>query len=66
MSVLVVTRKPGESIMIGDDVKITIVPAKGQGRKVRIAIEAPRETKILRTEIYDELRTDETNAVAGV
>lgn len=47
---LVLTRKLGESIAIDDDIKIVIVQVKG--KQVRIGIEAPRDTKIHREEVY--------------
>lgn len=47
---LVLTRKIGESIAIDDDIKISIVQIKG--RQVRIGIEAPRNTRIHREEVY--------------
>lgn len=47
---LVLTRKLGECIAIDDDIKIVVVSIKG--RQVRLGIEAPRNTKIHREEIY--------------
>lgn len=47
---LVLTRKLGESIAIDDDIKIVVVQIKG--KQVRLGIEAPRDTKIHREEIY--------------
>ena len=44
------TRKQGESIAIDDDIKIIVVAVKG--RQVRLGIEAPRDTRIHREEIY--------------
>ena len=52
---LVLTRKIGEGIVIGDDVKLTIVEIKGGG--VRIGIEAPQHKKIYRQELYDQIMT---------
>jgi carbon storage regulator len=48
---LVLSRKPLQSIMIGPDIKITIV--KVERNQVRIGIEAPRELTILRDELVD-------------
>lgn len=50
---LVLTRKPGEGIIIGDDIKITIVEVRGNG--IRLGIEAPAEKKIHRQEVYDKI-----------
>lgn len=47
---LILTRKPGESLYIGDDVKITIVEIKGH--QIRVGIDAPKEYRIYREEIY--------------
>jgi len=50
---LVLTRKAGEGIVIGDDIRITVVELKGGG--VRIGIDAPRTTKVHRLEIYERI-----------
>lgn len=50
---LVLTRKTGEGIIIGDNIKITVVELKGGG--VRIGIDAPTELKIYRQEVYDRI-----------
>ena len=50
---LVLTRKVGEGIVIGDDIQITIVELKGGG--VRIGIDAPRTTKVHRLEVYERI-----------
>lgn len=47
---LVLTRKIGELIVIGDDIKIKVVEIKG--RQVRLGIEAPRSIEVNREEIY--------------
>ncbi len=58
---LVLTRKPGEKIFIGDNVSLTVVEVKGDS--VRIAVDAPREVKIYRGEIYEAIIA-ENNAAA--
>lgn len=50
---LSLTRKPQQSIRIGDDITITVQGVVGE--KVRIAVEAPRDMRIYRNEIYDEI-----------
>jgi carbon storage regulator CsrA len=47
---LVLSRKAGESILIGDDIRIHIVKT---GDKVRIGIDAPRSVNVVRTELVD-------------
>jgi carbon storage regulator len=50
---LVLTRKPKESLIIGDDIEITVLSVMGE--KVRIGIQAPREIPVYRKEIYLEI-----------
>lgn len=47
---LILQRKAGESLLIGEDIQITVVAVEAGGR-VRLAIEAPRSTPILRSEL---------------
>ena len=57
---LVLTRKIGEGIVIGDDIKITIVEMKGGS--VRIGIDAPRDKKIYRQEVFDRIAEENREA----
>ncbi|MBM7869460.1 MULTISPECIES: carbon storage regulator CsrA [Clostridium] len=57
---LVVTRKKGESILIGDNIEITI--AKIDDGSVKIAISAPKEVTILRKELYNEVQNENKEA----
>ena len=50
---LILTRKLGESIKIGDQIKVTILEI--HGNQVRIGIEAPKDTKIFREEVYAKI-----------
>lgn len=59
---LILTRKVGEIIRIGDDILLTVVGV--QGNNVRIGIAAPKEVKILREEIYQEIRSANLDAAA--
>jgi carbon storage regulator len=61
---LVLTRKVGETIAIDDHIKITIVQIKG--KQVRVGIEAPKETKIHREEIYQAIQTQNKEATQSV
>ena len=58
---LVISRKKGESLLIGEDIEITIV--KIENGTVKIAINAPREISILRTELYKEVTDENQNAM---
>lgn len=59
---LVITRKKGESLLIGDNIEITIV--KLDDGSVKLAIEAPREMKILRKELYNEVKEENQKSIA--
>jgi carbon storage regulator len=50
---LVLTRKPGQSIMIGDGVEIQVLSVAGE--KVRLGVTAPREVSIFRNEVYERI-----------
>ncbi len=58
---LVLTRKLGESIAIDDHIKIVVVQIKG--KQVRLGIQAPKETKIHREEVYSAIRDQNEQAV---
>ncbi|OKO98156.1 carbon storage regulator CsrA [Xenorhabdus eapokensis] len=53
---LTLTRRPQEKIMIGDDIVITVLRA--QSNKVKIRIEAPKETPVHREEIYQRIQQE--------
>lgn len=58
---LVLTRKLGESIAIDDHIKIVVVQIKG--KQVRLGIQAPKETKIHREEVYSAIQDSNKEAV---
>ena len=58
---LVLTRKLGESIAIDDHIKIRVVQIKG--KQVRIGIEAPKDTKIHREEVYMAIQDQNEQSV---
>ena len=57
---LVLTRKPGEGIIIGDNIIIKIIEMKSGG--IRIGIDAPAATKIYRQEVYDRIKDENIGA----
>jgi carbon storage regulator len=58
---LILTRKLGESITVGDDIKITFLEAKG--KQVKLGIEAPPHIAVHREEIYHLIREQNKEAV---
>jgi carbon storage regulator len=57
---LVLTRKPGQSIMIGDGVEIQVLSVAGE--KVRLGVTAPREVGIYRNEVYERIAEEREEA----
>lgn len=55
---LVLGRKPGEYVVIGDDVKVKVV--KSEDGHLRLAIDAPKEVNIVRGEVYEAEQGKET------
>jgi len=58
---LVITRKKGESVLIGDNIEITIV--KLDDGSVKLAIDAPKEMRILRKELYNEVKEENQKSI---
>jgi len=54
--VLIITRKPGEKIMLGDDVVVHVMEIVGNS--VRVGIQAPRSLPVYREEIWDAVRAE--------
>jgi carbon storage regulator len=54
---LILTRRAGETLMIGDDVSITVLGVKGN--QVRIGIDAPKDVAVHREEIFDRIQDDQ-------
>lgn len=59
---LVLTRKRNQSIIIGDDIEITVVEVRGD--QVRLGVQAPRRVSVHRREVYDEIREANRAALA--
>jgi carbon storage regulator len=55
---LVLTRKSNQSIMIGDEIEVSVLAIMGE--KVRIGIEAPRKVPVFRKEVYLEIQQERT------
>jgi carbon storage regulator len=56
---LVLTRKSNQSIMIGDDIEISVLAIMGE--KVRIGIQAPRDIPVFRKEVYLEIQQEQVS-----
>ncbi len=57
---LVLSRQRDETIMIGDQIEITVVDIRGD--KVRLGINAPRQVQVHRKEVYDSIKRENTEA----
>ena len=57
---LVLTRKSNQSIMIGDDIEVSVLSIMGE--KVRVGIQAPRDIPVFRKEVYLEIRDEGSSA----
>lgn len=53
---LVISRQPGDSLLIGQDIKITVLEVNGD--RVKIGIDAPRSVPVMRTEVLDTMRSN--------
>ena len=60
---LVLTRKSNQSIMIGDEIEVSVLSVMGE--KVRIGIQAPQKVPVFRKEIYLEIHREATGVVAA-
>ena len=59
---LVLTRKTNQSIMIGDEIEVSVLAVSGD--KVRIGISAPRDVPVFRTEVYLSIREERLGSAA--
>lgn len=57
---LILTRRVGETLMIGDEVSVTVLGVKGN--QVRIGVNAPRDVSVHREEIYERIKNEQADS----
>lgn len=60
---LILSRKMNQKILVGDNIEITIIEIKGD--QVKIGINAPREVKVFREEVYTEIQQENKAAIVS-
>ncbi len=60
---LILTRRTGETLMVGDDITVTVLGVKGN--QVRIGVNAPKDVAVHREEIYSRIQEDNQPAANG-
>lgn len=60
---LILTRRVGETLMIGDDISVTVLGVKGN--QVRVGVNAPRDVAVHREEIYDRIQKEVAQPIAA-
>lgn len=60
---LILTRRIGETLMVGDDISVTVLGVKGN--QIRLGVDAPKDVSVHREEIYQRLQSEGGKAPAG-
>ena len=60
---LILTRKVGESVLIGDDISITVLSVRGN--QVKLGVQAPKEVSVHREEIYQRIKQTQDEPTNG-
>ncbi|HEX2584053.1 MAG TPA: carbon storage regulator CsrA [Steroidobacteraceae bacterium] len=60
---LILTRRVGETVMIGDDIAVTVLGVKGN--QVRVGVNAPKEVSVHREEIYERIKREEQSGISS-
>lgn len=60
---LIITRRPGEKVVLGDEITVTVMEVSGQ--TVRLGIDAPKELPIYREEIWEAVKRENRAAAAA-
>jgi carbon storage regulator len=61
---LILTRRVGETVVIGDDITVTVLGVKGN--QVRLGVDAPREVAVHREEIFERIKRERSNEEVDV